>query len=168
MNLWVCSLYPYHLTKFSVLFYIHTFQFSSFWMYVRTAWRSLCITGGVSIAVPYALLSSCLSSSTLGRCKSPHKVFIRLNLGTLLPLAFELVNTDQGKRKRKEGLINGLPHLLEGACLFIRFGKSRVPPCGQLSLLSEQQFWHSSQYFIWNIPFGSLKIIPWLFYLAAS
>lgn len=58
------------------------------------------------------MLSERLSSSTLDCCKSPHKVFIRLNLGTLLPLAFELVNSDQGKSKEREGVISGLPPLL--------------------------------------------------------
>lgn len=33
-----------------------------------------------------------LSFGTLGCCESAHKLFIRLNLGTLLPLASELVN----------------------------------------------------------------------------
>lgn len=74
----------------------------------------LCLTEGTSSAVPYALLSERLSGSTLGCCKSPHKVFIRLNLGTLLPLAFELVNSDQGRRKGREGVISGLPHLKWG------------------------------------------------------
>ena len=69
-----------------------------FCMYVRTDFKK------TSSTVPYALESERLStSSTLGCCKSPHKVFIRLNLGTLLPLAFELVNSDQGRRKEREG-----------------------------------------------------------------
>ena len=91
-----------------------------------------------SSTVPYALESERLStSSTLGCCKSPHKVFIRLNLGTLLPLAFELVNSDQGRRKEREGgVISGPP--TDGPCVAIRVRGSRVPPCGGLGLQSGQ------------------------------
>lgn len=65
-------------------------------VFVRNGWKKcVCVCGCVSSAV-YApeWLSVCLSGGTLGCCKSAHTLFIRLNLGTLLLLASELVNSD--------------------------------------------------------------------------
>lgn len=64
--------------------------------------------------------SSCtalhLSSCKLCCRKSPNKEFIRLNLGTLVLLPFELVNLDQGNRKRKQELYVGCVQVREPAC----------------------------------------------------
>lgn len=60
--------------------------------------------------------SSYLSSRKLCRRKSPNKEFIRLNLGTLLLLVFELVNVDQGKREGKQELSVGCVQVREPAC----------------------------------------------------
>lgn len=99
--------------------------------------------------MPYALESERLStSSTLGCCKSPHKVFIRLNLGTLLPLAFELVNSDQGEKEGEGGgwsVVLPVSSSVDGPCVTIRIRGSRVPPCGRPGLQSEQHV-HALRY----------------------
>lgn len=63
---------------------------------------------GVSVRpVP---LSVCTSGGTLGCCKSAHKVFIRLNLETLLLLASELVKPGGGKGGPAAGAGRGSAH----------------------------------------------------------
>lgn len=106
------------------------------YIYGQTLKRCPCLIESSPSAELYVLLSERLFSSTLGCCKSPHKVFIRLNLGTLLQLAFELVNLDQGRRKREAACL--IASSRNGASLFIEIRESRVPPCGRLNPASER------------------------------
>lgn len=105
-------------------------------VFCRYVWnggkRCLCLTAAHLSAV-YALLSGCLSSSTLGCCKSPHKLFIRLNLGTLLLLAFELVNSDGGgekEKKRREAADRKKDQRSKSATLWSAGPTVRTSACG--------------------------------------
>lgn len=95
--------------------------------------------------------SSYLSSRKLCCRKSPNKEFIRLNLGTLLLLAFELVNVDQGKREGKQELSVGCVQVREPACWSLSENQERhlvvTPAYCHSSTLSDFNSLHIQKYF---------------------
>lgn len=95
--------------------------------------------------------SSYLSSRKLCCRKSPNKEFIWLNLGTLLLLAFELVNVDQGKRGGKQELSVGCVQVREPACSSLSENQERhlvvTPAYCHSSTLSDFNSLHIQKYF---------------------